>query len=73
VLEQFTFDGNIHHFIGIDPSMGFEYRPLLNNNIIMLFGLSALLPGEGFRDLYDKINKDVDPLVAAFVQINVNF
>jgi hypothetical protein len=73
VLEQFTFDGNIHHFIGVDPSMGFEYRPLLNNNIITRFGLSALLPGEGFRDLYDKYNKDVDPLVAGFVELNINF
>jgi hypothetical protein len=73
VLEQFTFDGNIHHFIGVDPSMGFEYRPLLNNNIIMRFGLSALLPGEGFRDLYDKYNSDVNPLIAGFAEVNVNF
>jgi hypothetical protein len=73
VLEQFTFDGKIRHFIGIDPSTGFEYRPLLNNNVIMTAGVSALLPGEGFRDLYDGLLKSVNPMVAMFVQLNVNY
>ena len=73
VLEQFVFQGNIHHFIGVDPSIGFEYRPFLNNNVIVTLGVSALLPGEGFRDLYDKANKDVDPLAAAFLVLNLNF
>ena len=73
VLEQFTFDGNIHHFIGVDPSIGFEYRPFLNNNVIMTLGFSGLLPGAGFRDLYDKFSKDVNPLGAAFLELNLNF
>jgi hypothetical protein len=73
VLEQFTFDGSIHHFIGVDPSIGFEYRPLLNNNIIVTFGISGLLPGEGFRDLYDRFATDVNPLAAAFLNLNVNY
>jgi hypothetical protein len=73
VLEQFTFDGRIHRFIGVDPSMGFEYRPFLNNNVIVKLGLSGLLPGQGFRDLYDKISNDVAPLGAAFMELNLNF
>jgi hypothetical protein len=73
VLQQFTFDGKIRHFIGIDPSTGFEYRPLLNNNVIMTLGVSALLPGEGFRDLYDGLFKAVNPMVAMFMQLNVNY
>jgi hypothetical protein len=73
VLEQFVFDGRIHKTIGLDPSMGFEYRPLLSNNVIIRLGLSALIPGEGFRDLYDRFNKDVDPLFAAFLDVNLNF
>jgi hypothetical protein len=73
VLEQFTFDGHIHHFIGVDPSVGFEYRPLLNNNVILTAGVSALLPGQGFRDLYDKISTDVNAMGAAFMELNVNF
>jgi hypothetical protein len=73
VLEQFTFDGNIHDFIGVDLSTGLEYRPLLSNNVIVTLGLSALLPGRGFRDLYDRINGDVQPLLAAFLELNLTF
>jgi hypothetical protein len=73
VLEQYTFDGHLHHFIGVDPSIGFEYRPWLNNNVIITMGFSGLLPGEGFRDLYDRQGKDVDPLGAAFMAVNLNF
>jgi hypothetical protein len=29
VLEQFVFQENIRRFIGVDLSMGLEYRPLL--------------------------------------------
>ena len=28
-----------------------EYRPFLNNNVILKGGISTLLPGQGFRDL----------------------
>lgn len=73
VLEQFTFDGRIHKSIGADLSTGFEYRPFLNNNVIAVFGLSTLIPGEGFRDLYDKLSKDVDPLVAGFMRMTLTF
>jgi hypothetical protein len=73
ILEQFTYDGNIHHFIGVDPSIGFEYRPFLSNNVILTMGISALLPGQGFRDLYDKFSKDVDPLLAGFLELNLTF
>ena len=73
VLEQFVYQGDIHHFIGVDPSMGFEYRPLLSNNAIVTFGVSALLPGRGFRDIYDTITNDVNPLFAGFVEMNLKF
>ena len=35
VLEQFVFQTPIHRFIGIDLSLGMEYRPLLSNNCIV--------------------------------------
>jgi hypothetical protein len=53
--------------------MGFEYRPLLNNNIIMLFGVSTLLPGGGFRDIYDLKTSTVDPLVGAFAKLTLTY
>src|SRR5262249_45997135 len=33
VLRQFVFQQNIDRFIGVDLSLGMEYRPLLSNNI----------------------------------------
>src|SRR5205085_471827 len=46
-LEQFVFQDHIASFIGADLSAGLEYRPLLSNNIVMLFGLATLIPGDG--------------------------
>jgi hypothetical protein len=73
VLEQFVFDGRIARHIGADLSMGFEYRPFLNNNMIMVFGISSLIPGAGFRDLYDELHGAVDPLVAGFLEVNLTY
>lgn len=52
VLEAYTFQDDIGAEIGADISLGFEYRPLLNDNVIFLFGSSILLPGTGLKDLY---------------------
>lgn len=72
-LETFTFDGNIRDFIGTDISTGFEYRPLLSNNVIVTGGLAALVPGGGFKDLYDRLKHSVNPLVAGFVELNLTY
>jgi len=69
VLELFTFQSNIAHFIGTDLSMGFEYRPALNNNAIIVAGVSTLLPGAGFKDLYNPLVGKVDPLAAGFMDV----
>ncbi|MFN4258777.1 MAG: hypothetical protein ACK4RK_05735 [Gemmataceae bacterium] len=73
VLSQFVYQADIRHFIGVDMSSGFEYRPLLNNNIIMLLGLSMLVPGEGLRDLYNPLNGKLGPLSASFLQVNLTY
>jgi hypothetical protein len=72
-LQTFLFDGAISNRIGTDLSTGIEYRPLLNNNIIVLFGVSTLLPGEGFRDIYDLKTSTVDPLVGAFCKLTLTY
>jgi hypothetical protein len=72
-LEQFTYDGHLHNFIGTDLSTGFEYRPLLNNNIVMTFGLAGLLPGRGFKDLYNHLGTTVHPLGATFMELNLTY
>ncbi len=73
VLKQFTFDRGIDSRIGTDISSGYEYRPLLSNNVVMLFGVSALIPGSGFKSLYDRKDNSVNPPLAAFVQMNLAF
>jgi hypothetical protein len=74
VLDQFLFQEHIHHFIGTDLSSGFEYRPLLSNNIVMKFGVSMLLPGRGFRDIYNNLTADVSsPLVAGFLELRLTY
>ena len=55
VLETYLFVGDVRNFIGTDISTGLEYRPLLNNNILLLGGLATLISGEGFEDLYQTL------------------
>lgn len=38
--------------LGYDLSLGFQYRPLLTDNIIISTGFGTLLPGRGYRDIY---------------------
>jgi hypothetical protein len=72
-LEVFLFDGHIDREIGVDLSSGFEYRPLLSNNIILMFGVSGLLPGRGFRQIYNRLGHEANPLGAAFIEANLVF
>jgi hypothetical protein len=79
VLEQFVFQNHIDRYIGADLSTGFEYRPLLSNNIIVRLGAAVLFPGQGFDDLYSNLNKSTlgtsepNPLFAAFMELNLTF
>jgi len=75
VLEQFTFQGQLDREIGLDLSSGFEYRPLLNNNIIMLGGVSSLIPTNGFKQLYNNFGSEgkADMLFAAFAEIVLTY
>ncbi len=73
VLQNFLHQGEIHHFIGTDLSTGFDYRPFDNNTAIARFGISALLPGRGFEDVYTRAHGEVNPLYAAFLELTLNF
>jgi hypothetical protein len=72
-LERYTFDGHLDREIGADLSTGLEYRPLLSNNIIFTAGVMTLLPGRGFKQLYGHLDKDVDPLLAGFVEMILTY
>jgi hypothetical protein len=73
VLEQFVFQGRIDRDIGADLSTIFEWRPRLNNNIIVLSGVSSLIPSGGFRQLYNNLGGKVNPLVAGFVEVILQY
>lgn len=51
-LEFLLFQSPIHHAIGEDAGLGVEYRPPLTENIVLTGGVSALQPGQGFKDIY---------------------
>jgi Carboxypeptidase regulatory-like domain len=46
------FESPIHNAIGLDTSLGFQYRPPLSENISITGGAAALFPGQGFRDIF---------------------
>jgi len=52
-LEYFLNQRNIDAHVGDELNLNAQYRPLLNNNIILTVGGSLFFPGEGFEDIYD--------------------
>jgi hypothetical protein len=67
-LELLLFQAPIRRSIGTDYSIGVQYRPLLNNNVVIKGGVSALVPGNGFRDLFTS-----QTLYSAFVSTKFTF
>ena len=52
MLEALLFQSHIRHAIGLDTGLGLQYRPLLNDNIVLTGGFGVLAPGAGFNDIY---------------------
>lgn len=73
VLESFVFQDHISKSIGTDLSLGVESRPLLNNNWIFRAGVSGLVVGDGFRDLYGSLGGNLDNLFAAFTDLELSY
>lgn len=72
-LKTFLFQEQIHHTIGTDLSTGFEYRPFLNNHAIVALGLSMLLPGEGFKDIFSNLGGTPGVLLGSFLEMTLTF
>lgn len=68
-VEAILFQRNIHKTLGTDLSVGLRYRPLLNQNIVIVGGTAAFLPGQGFKDIYEK-NR---PLFHVFTNVILTF
>ncbi len=74
VLSTYTFQSKIDKKIGLDLSLGFEWRPFHNDNAIMIFGVSGLIPDRGFKDLYSEYKSgDVNPLYASFFEMILTY
>ena len=51
-LQTALMSNKISDQFGWDLSVGFRYRPLLTDNIIISAGVGFFLPGEGYRSIY---------------------
>jgi hypothetical protein len=51
-IRQALFQATIRPEIGYDYSFGAQYRPYLNEQFIVLGGMSVLVPGRGLKDIY---------------------
>ena len=54
---------------GWDLSAGIRWRPYLNQNVVLLGGVAALLPGKGFVDIHERDST----LFAAFTDLVLSF
>jgi hypothetical protein len=55
-LQRLLFQGTIDKNVGIDVGAGIQYRPALNDNFVVTAGITAFLPGTGFKQIYsDKV------------------
>jgi len=66
-LEFVLFQRKVNRELGIDYSLGVQYRPLLTDNIILNFGAALFQPLEGFEDIYESR----EPLYSAFIGITL--
>jgi len=53
VLQELRVEGSIPREIGWDLSASAIWRPKATQNIVVRLSAAALLPGKGFRDLFD--------------------
>jgi hypothetical protein len=51
-IQQVLLTDHASNAFGLDCSLGFQYRPLLTNNIILTAGAGFLVPGQGYKDIY---------------------
>ncbi len=57
VLENLRQQSNIDRNIGQDVSVSLIFRPLVTQNVVFRLSGAALVPGDGFRDLYSEDEK----------------
>ncbi len=73
VLEKYLAQNSVRNFIGTDISLGSEYRPYLNNHVILVSGLATLVAGEGFQDLFRNLSSTTRNHLAGFVEATFQY
>ena len=68
VMARLLFQPNIDKTIGTDYSAGLQYRPALNDNIVITGGASYFVPSAGFKQLLT-----TDKLFAPFVVLTLRY
>jgi hypothetical protein len=68
VLSRVLFQSAIDKSIGMDYGVGFQYRPALNDNIVITGGASIFVPSAGFKNLLT-----TEPLYAPFVVLTLRY
>jgi len=68
-LDLFLNQDNIDAHIGVEANLLVQYRPFLNNNIIMTVGGSVFMPGEGFEQIFG----ENDELWQAYVGLTLSY
>jgi len=58
-LRTALLTDKIDRELGLDLSLGIQYRPFLTDNVILSAGWGVLLPGRGYRDIY---RRSTDPI-----------
>ena len=58
-IKTALFTAKVDGDVGWDLSLGFQYRPLLTDNIIISAGFGALIPGRGYHDIYNNSGNSV--------------
>jgi hypothetical protein len=52
VTKQVLFTNRASNAIGLDCSLGLQWRPLLTDNVIVSAGIGFLVPGQGYKEIY---------------------
>jgi carboxypeptidase family protein len=51
VIQRLLFQGEIDKNVGIDASVGLQWRPLLVDNLVVTGGISVFKPSSGFKQI----------------------
>jgi hypothetical protein len=67
-LETLLFQEQVRPNIGLDYGGGFQFRPPLSENVVLVGGVAAMTLGQGLKDIYSR-----DHLFSMFVNARLVF